>query len=136
MRERWVGAIVGLLVAAVICSPPARSEDSVFRHLSTVTLSGAAALPAGNLHLVADVVAAGTAKDGAWLDLADPGDPDQHLLLVYGQAADGVYGKYLSGRRVELQFRAAGRTKLPDGRDALRVSLGGMKAVAQPTPSP
>jgi hypothetical protein len=137
MRSRWGGRIGLLLITAFVgCRPaPAPEFDSAFRRLQRVTIKDGAEFPAGRLHLTAYVIDVGAAPQGTWLDLADPADREQRMVLVYGRAADASLARRFKARILEIDFTAAGRVTLPDGRSALRVIVGGMKARAQPNPA-
>ena len=138
MRSRWVGRIGLVLLTAVLagCRPGLAPEsESAFRSLQRVTIKDGADFPPGQLHLTAYVLDVGAAPQGTWLDLADPADREQGMVFVYGRAADASLAQRFKGQILELDFTAAGRVTLPDGRVALRVIVGGMKTRAQPTPA-
>jgi hypothetical protein len=136
MRTQWARGVVVLLLAVAACRPVAPlAPESAFRSLERVSITSDATLPNGLLRLTAYVVGVGAASDGAWLELAAPGDHDERICLVYGRPIDAKYGQYLQGRVVELTFRVVGHASLPDGRAALRVALSGMRAQPEPAPS-
>jgi hypothetical protein len=131
---------MGLLLLAVGflgCHPVARPvPDSAFRSLRRVTVQDGAQFPAGQLHLKAYVIDVGAAPQGTWLELADPTDHEQRVVLVYGESADAALAQRFKGQTLDVQFTSTGRITLPDGRKAAHIVITGLKTVALPTPAP
>jgi len=133
---RWMGLLL-LLVGFAGCRPAAGPvPDSAFRRLRRVTIEDGAEFPAGQLHLRAYVIDVGAAPQGTWLELADPTDHAQRVVLVYGKPADATIAQRFKGQMLDVQFTSSGRLTLPDGRKAAHIVITGIKTVVLPTREP
>ena len=138
MGRWWRCAVVGVLIGGLMgCrthAPEARDPSANgFRSLRRTTVGSGEPLPKERVRLTAYVVSVAAFRGGTIMELAEPDDHDQRLLIVYGAAADSLYATKMQGHMMELEFTATGHVKVPDGRTAVRVAISGIKmAEGQP----
>jgi hypothetical protein len=133
MERWWRGGIVGGLMTLVACGvqSPGAPDPAIdgFRSLRRATISEGAPLPTERVRVAAYVISVRAFRGGTIMELADPHDRDEQLLVVYGSAADSKYAQHLQGQVIELEFTATAHVTVPDGRPAVRIAVSGLKAV-------